>query len=85
MVDHEEEFSVVCFFSEEQYCYDCRYVTAEAAVLRSKQITDSDLARRGIISRVMITDGDGYTAFLWEHGKGVVYPTAEQLKQGGMR
>jgi len=33
----------------------------------------------GFTIRVIITDGEDFTNMDWQHGKGVVYPTKEDL------
>jgi predicted metallo-beta-lactamase superfamily hydrolase len=68
------EFSVVQFFDNDTYEYVRRGVTAQEAVEASAHYCGSVGARLGYVTKVMITDGDDYCVFQWEHGKGVVFP-----------
>lgn len=73
-------FNVVVWFGE-QYIYDQRNVDAAEAVAHARNLTESVGAKCGIVTKVMITDGDDYCNFLWEHGKGVVFPTKEECDE----
>jgi fructose 1,6-bisphosphatase len=68
-----DEFNVVIFYPDGSWEYFLRHATAENAVKAAKRCVDN-LGERGIVERVMITDSGDDTNFLWERGKGVVYP-----------
>jgi hypothetical protein len=80
----EERFSVVVFDREGYWRYIDRDLPAEAAMLlaRDTALLATDL---NDIDRIMITDADDFAVFLWERGKGVVYPNkdAEPEAAGG--
>jgi len=73
-----DRFMVVFFDPEGYWDYvRPRWRTAGDAVEEAKWLVDraaTDLR----IARVMITDEDDFTAFLWERGKGIVYPTEDE-------
>lgn len=71
-----ERFNVVIFDPEGYWHYGLRDATAEGAVRVARFWVDR--ADREDIARIMITDEDDFTAFLWERGKGIVYPTSEE-------
>jgi hypothetical protein len=75
-----DEFSVVVWYPNDAYEYVVRFVGAREAVEIAKRLTDSVGAATGLITKVMITDGDDNTNFLWEHGKGLIYPSREETK-----
>lgn len=68
------EFSVCQFFSETQYEYVRRFVSAEEAVSAFKIYTQNPAAKIGITKRVIITDGGDVTNAEWEYGKGLIFP-----------
>ena len=68
------EYSVCQFFPDGSYEYVKRFVGAQEAAETAKSYTERPAALMGIIRKVMITDGGDFCVFLWEHGKGVVYP-----------
>jgi len=80
-MSEREEFSVCQFFEDGTHEYARRYVSAKEAVETSKMYTESVAAKLGIVRRVIITDGGDFTNFEWQFGKGVTYPTREQLKE----
>lgn len=53
---------------------------AKAAIERAKTITDMIVHIPGGV-KVTVTDADDFTVFQWEVGKGVTYPTREQLAE----
>jgi hypothetical protein len=73
----EERFNVVVWFPNDTYEYVGRNLPPKAAVEMAKHYTERPAARYGLIAKVMITDDGDYTNFLWEHGKGIVYPPKE--------
>jgi hypothetical protein len=75
------EFSVAQFFSEDNYEYVRRFVSAEEAVKAARHYITSVAARTGMVKRVIITDGGDCTNFEWIYGKGIVYPTQEELNE----
>lgn len=50
------------------------FVSAKEAVECAHSLANRPATRMGIIRKIMITDGDDFTVFLWEHDKGVVFP-----------
>jgi len=44
-----------------------------------KHYINSVGARMGMVKRVIVTDGGDMTNFHWEYGKGVVFPTKEEV------
>lgn len=79
-----DEFNVVVFYRDDYSRYILRGVDGRTAVETAKKLTDAIEAEspyaRGI-NRVIITDGGDHTNFLWERGKGIVYPTREKLAE----
>lgn len=68
------EFSVYQFFPNGQYEEVLRFVDAETAVRVAHGLTTSLGGRFGTTQRVIITDGEDFTTFDWQYGKGVVFP-----------
>lgn len=68
------EFSVVQFFGDDGYEYVRRGVDAKEAVEAAAHYCSSVAVRMGIVTSVIITDGDDFRVFQWENGKGVVFP-----------
>ncbi len=80
--DADGEYSVAVWGADgETYWYDKRYVAAEVAIPHSKKVIDSVGGRIGMISKVMVTDGGDCCVVLWEYGKGIVFPTKEDMAQ----
>jgi hypothetical protein len=75
----EGEYSVCQFFTDDQYEYVRRWVSIEEAVEAAHHYTTCVAARVGVTKRVIITDGGDCTNFEWVQGKGIVYPTQEEL------
>ena len=71
--DDRPEFSVYAFFADGYYTPQARFVGAEAAVKFAKRLTETPGGRSGALKMVRITDGDDYTCFQWEFGKGVTF------------
>jgi hypothetical protein len=76
MADEEErdEFSVVVFYKNDAYEYVRRFVDGRDAVETFKRMTESVDAHTGLVAKVIITDGGGFTNFMWEFGKGITFP-----------
>ncbi len=72
-------FSVFQFFEGDDYEQVAASVGAEDAMRRVVALTQSVGARLGTTTRVIITDGDDFTTFESEFGKGVVFPTLDDL------
>lgn len=68
------EFSVVQFFDDGTYEYVRRYVDGKEAVEAAHHYTHNVAARKGFVTRVIITDGGDYTNFEWKFGEGITYP-----------
>jgi len=73
------EFSVYQFFSNDTWEQVRSQVSAEEAMTAFQHYTTSVGARMGFTIRVIITDGEDFTNMDWQHGKGIVYPTKEDL------
>ena len=71
------EFSVYQFFSDKSYEEVARLIEAKEAVELAKRLTESVGGRLGTTRRVLITDGEDFTAFEWKFGEGVVFPPRE--------
>jgi hypothetical protein len=80
MADEEghDHFSVVVFYTDDTYEYVRSFVSGRDAVETFKRITESPLAHTGLLAKVIITDGDGFTNFIWEFGKGITFPAIHQ-------
>ena len=77
--EDREQFNVVQFFTDGSYEYVRRCVGGEEAVKVFKRMTETVGARIGTTVKVIITDGGDCTNAMWEFGKGLVYPTKEEL------
>lgn len=71
----EDLFNVVVFNAEGYWHYALRDVPARQAVDKAHALASAD---EQDIDRVMITDADDFANFLWERGKGIVYPTENE-------
>lgn len=69
-----DHFSVVQFFDDDSYEYVRRYVGAEEAVKAAHHYTHNVATRLGLVARVIIEDGGGFTVFEWKRGEGVTFP-----------
>ena len=67
------EFNVIAFDNDGFWRYVSQSLGAEESVIVARFVVDEAI-RDGAISRVMITDSDDFTNFLWETDKGVVFP-----------
>lgn len=76
-----DEFSVYQFFPDETYEEVLRFVSAEVAFEKATALTRSVGARIGTTQRVIITDGGDCTSWEWEFGKGVIFPTQEDIQR----
>jgi hypothetical protein len=81
----EGEFSVCQFFENDFYEYTRRWVGAEEAILAFKHYTTNISAQMGLVLRVIITDGGDFTTMEWQYGKGITFPTKEELQNGNTR
>ena len=72
----DELFDVVIFDAEGYWSYTDRDLPAERAVEAAKRCVDT-LGSSGIADKIIITDADDFTVFLWQRGKGVVFPSRE--------
>jgi pyruvate kinase len=72
-------FNVVQFFSDGTYEQVRTNVEAAEAVTSAKHYTECVGAKLGTTVRVIITDDDDVIGFEWKRGKGVTFPTREQL------
>ena len=69
-----ERFNVVVYDTFGFWEYAGRDYTAKAAVNKAKRLVELADHSDEDIERVLITDAGDFTNFLWERGKGVVYP-----------
>ena len=67
------EFSVYWWDPFETYHVEKRFCGAQEAVETAHSLTTRPAAMMGIVRRVMITDADDCTNFVWEYGKGVTF------------
>jgi len=89
--DERPEFSVWVFYADEYHDPVVRFCTARYAVQVAHRLTRT-IEKAAQLSpdgkwptKVVITDGGDDTVFLWERGRGVVFPTEAQLKEEGLR
>lgn len=75
------EFSVALFYVDGTHEYARRFVLAAEAIQTAKHYTTNIAAKVGLTQRVIITDGGDCIVLEWEYGKGITYPTEEDLKQ----
>jgi len=80
----DTQYSVNCEFSDGTQTYTKRWVTVEEATGEFEHVISSVAAKTGLLKRVIITDGGDMTNAIWEQGKGIVYPTPEDLKKAGL-
>ena len=75
MSELRPEYSVWAFSDvlDTQLC-ECDHVTFEEAIRWFKHHTTNVAAKRGITSRVIITDSGDCIVAEWKHGKGVIWP-----------
>lgn len=73
------EFSVYQFFMDDKYECVRSYVDAEEAMKAVQHYTNNVATRLGITKRVIVTDGGDFTTYEWINGKGVVFPTQEDI------
>ncbi len=78
------EFSVWEFVGEgedEVHIPVLRFVNEETAVTKAVEVTLKPSALIGITKEVRITDGGDFCVFHWVHGKGLVFPTKEDIER----
>lgn len=75
------EFSVCSYFHDGSYEYELRGVDASTAINCAHRIAGSVGGRIGLVARIIITDAGDCINWEWQFGKGVVYPTKEDLKR----
>jgi hypothetical protein len=75
----EERFNVVVFDAEGFWGYVQKDLDAEEAVLLAR-VWVGDAGNDAFIHRVMIESvSDETTAFLWQRGKGIVFPKGDPI------
>jgi hypothetical protein len=79
--ENRNEYSVCQFFSDGNYEYVRRFVSAEEATNAAKHYCTSVAAKLGIVKRVIITDGGDCINLEWQFGKGITFPTIEDIKK----
>lgn len=76
----DELFKVVVYDPEGFWHYVMLDLPAKAAVEAAKELVDLTATPFGAdTQRILITDRDDNTCFLWERGKGVVFPPREEV------
>jgi hypothetical protein len=70
----ENEFSVWIFYTDGTHFSEWRYLDGDSAVRKAKELTQRPFVELGICEKIIITDGNDFTAFEWRPGQGVVYP-----------
>jgi len=81
MTEDRHEFSVCVFYPGGTYEYVKRWIKAEEAVRTFREWTESNMAKRGHLARIIVTDGGDCTNMEWKFGEGITYPTAEMLRK----
>jgi hypothetical protein len=74
-----ETFSVCQFFEDESYEWVRTNVPAEEAVKAFQHYTNNVAVKLGVTKRVIITDSGDCVCYEWKHGKGITFPTKEEL------
>ena len=75
----DDRFAVVIFDPEGFWNYAAKDLPAKIAVDQAKKWVDMAAEHYGTkIDRVLITDAEDFTVFLWQRGKGVVFPPREE-------
>ena len=69
-----DEFSVYVFRPDGSYTRELSFVSSKRAVEWAKWLTEERAARHGEVAKIVITDGDDNTVFLWRFAEGVVFP-----------
>ena len=77
------EYSVCEFFADDTHAYASRFVSMQQAVEQAMQLTRNVGARIGATTRIIVTDGGDDTVLEWQYGKGITWPTAEDLARMG--
>ena len=72
--ERDDQYNVVQFFDNDMHEYVKRNVTLREAVEVAARCTRSVGARTGTVVKVIITDSGDDTNFMWEFGKGIVFP-----------
>jgi hypothetical protein len=75
-----ETFSVCQFFEDDSYEWVRANVTAEEAIKAFRHYTNNVACKLGITKRVIITDSGDSICYEWKQGKGITFPTPEQIK-----
>lgn len=85
-MDREQTFSVCRYYAhpEGRYEYVARDVAAVTAIGIAGSIVESCAVKVGRIVSVMITDDEDYCCWLWERGRGVVYPTENMRSESNV-
>jgi hypothetical protein len=75
----DELFNVVQWFTNGHYEYVRRNVSAKEAFTAFKHYTTSVAVKLGMVESVRITDSGDLTAVEWIYGKGITFPTKEDI------
>jgi hypothetical protein len=79
--ESSNEYSVCQFFQNGSYEYVRRFVSAEEATDVARHYCTSVGAKIGTTVRVIITDGGDCINLEWQFGKGITFPTVEDIKK----
>ena len=74
-----ERFNVVIYDEEGYWDYAERNVSADKALDAVQRLITLAADPDSDIDRVMITDEDDNTTFLWTYDEGLVFPTEKEL------
>lgn len=77
----EPEYSVWWWDPEGRNYRERQFIPLLEAVKLAKSLADRPAGTFGIIKKIMITDGGDHAVFEWQFGKGVVFPTPEQMEE----
>lgn len=77
----DERFNVVVFYADETHEYVRRGVDADEATKAFQHYCNSVGTRMGMVKRVMITDMLDECNADWQAGKGLVFPSKEELEK----
>jgi hypothetical protein len=80
----DNQFSVFWMDPDGNVHKEREWVGAKEAVQFAHNMTTRPAARIGIIKRIIITDADDFTCFMWEDGK-IIYPKEADILQSTVR
>jgi hypothetical protein len=75
-----EPFNVIIFFPDETWIYEAQGIEERAAAELAIECTGRPAAKLGFIAKVMVTDMLDRCCFEWQNGKGIIFPTREDIE-----